>query len=112
VEALNLAEAAKVLADQASLHRKLGNSFRTGIGRLARGGFLPRLADGLFLAVVPAARQGLGGRRSRGRAGLNAIREEHPQYTYYGRVAHRTAGRCCSTGSSSFQTAGGRASTA
>ena len=48
IEALNLGEAAKVLADQAALRRQIGEYFRPGIGRLARGGFLPRLADGLF----------------------------------------------------------------
>jgi hypothetical protein len=86
VEALNLAESAQVLADQVLLRRKLGHYFRTGIGRLARGGFLPRLIDGLFsLSFL------LRGRISAASAAAaeldyNAILEEHPQYVYYGRV--------------------------
>jgi hypothetical protein len=89
VEALNLAEAAQVLADQLRLRRKLGDYFYTGIGRLARGGFLPRLADGLFsLSFL------LRGRISAASAAAaeldyNAILEEHPQYPYYGRVVRR-----------------------
>jgi uncharacterized membrane protein len=89
VEALNLAEAAKVLADQASLHRKLGNSFRTGIGRLARGGFLPRLADGLFSLSFLLRGKVSAADAAAAELDYNAIREEHPQYTYYGRVAHQ-----------------------
>lgn len=86
IEALNLAEAAQVLADQARLRRKIGDYFYTGIGRLARGGFLPRLADGLFsLSFL------LRGRISAANAAAaeldyNAILEDHPQYIYYGRV--------------------------
>ena len=89
VEALNLAEAAQVLADQARLRRRIGDYFYTGIGRLARGGFLPRLADGLFsLSFL------LRGRISAANAAAaeldyNAILEEHPQYTYYGRVVRQ-----------------------
>src|SRR5512140_975739 len=45
VESLNLIEAAEVIAQQVALRQKLGNRFHAGIGRLARGGFLPRLVD-------------------------------------------------------------------
>ena len=86
VEALNLAEAAQVLASQAVLRRKIGNFFHTGIGRLARGGFLPRLTDGLF--SLSFLLRGTVSAASAAAAELdyNAILEEHPQYTYYGRV--------------------------
>ena len=89
VEALNLVEAAQVLADQARLRRRLADYFYTGIGRLARGGFLPRLMDGLFslsfllrgrISAVSAAAAELD---------YNAILEEYPQYTYYGRVVRQ-----------------------
>jgi len=90
VETLNLAEAAKVLADQAALRRKIGEYFRPGIGRLARGGFLPRLADGLFSLSfllrghLPAADM------AAAELDYNAIREEHPQNVYYGRVTRQS----------------------
>ncbi len=89
VEALNLGEAAKVLADQATLRRKIGEYFRPGIGRLARGGFLPRLADGLFSLSfllrghLPAADM------AAAELDYNAIREEHPEHVYYGRVTRQ-----------------------
>jgi hypothetical protein len=89
IEPLDLGEAAKVLADQAALRRKIGEYFRPGIGRLARGGFLPRLADGLFSLSfllrgrVPAADM------AAAELDYNANREEHPEYIYYGRVTRQ-----------------------
>ncbi len=47
-EVLGVAESARVLADVSRLRRETRNVFRPGVGRLARGGFLPRLADALF----------------------------------------------------------------
>ena len=89
IEALNLGEAAKVLADQAALRRQIGEYFRPGIGRLARGGFLPRLADGLFSLSfllrghLPAADM------AAAELDYNATREEHPEQVYYGRVTRQ-----------------------
>jgi hypothetical protein len=89
IEVLNLAEAAQVLAAQVRLRRRLGDYFYTGIGRLARGGFLPRLADGLFslsfllrgkISAVNAAAAELD---------YNAILEDYHQYPYYGRVVRQ-----------------------
>ncbi len=89
VEPLSLSEAAQVLADQARLRRRLHNTFHAGMGRLARGGFLPRLADGLFSlsfllrGKVPAA--------TAAAAELDYYEtfREDPHYTYYGRVARQ-----------------------
>lgn len=86
VEALNLAEAAQVLANQILLRRKLGNYFHTGIGRLARGGFLPRLADGLFSLSFLLRGKVSAADAAAAELDYNAIIEDHPQYTYYGRV--------------------------
>lgn len=86
VEPLDLAESAQVLADQLLLRLKRRNTFHAGIGRLARGGFLPRLADGLFsLSFL------LRGRVSAATAAAAELDyadmfEENPRYTYYGRV--------------------------
>lgn len=88
VEALNLAEAAEVLANQVLLRRNLGNYFHTGIGRLARGGFLPRLADGLFSLSFLLRGKVSAADAAAAELDYNAILEDHPQYTYYGRVAH------------------------
>jgi hypothetical protein len=76
-----------VLADQAALRRRLGSYFRTGIGRLARGGFLPRLADGLFSLSFLLRGKVSAADAAAAELDYNSILEEHPQYTYYGRVA-------------------------
>jgi len=83
VEALTLAESAQVLAGQASLRRGLGSYFRTGIGRLARGGFLPRLVDGLFSLSFLLRGKVSAADAAAAELDYNAILEEHPQYTYY-----------------------------
>ena len=89
IEPLTLGEAALVLTNQVALRHNLGNAFHTGIGRLARGGFLPRLADGLFslsfllrgkLSAADAAAAELD---------YNVILKEHPHRTYYGRVVRQ-----------------------
>jgi hypothetical protein len=86
VEALSLAEAAQVLASQAALRRKIGSYFRAGIGRLARGGFLPRLADGLFSLSFLLRGKVSAADAAAAELDYNAILEEDPRYTYYGRV--------------------------
>jgi hypothetical protein len=48
IETLSLTEAAQALTRQARLRYRLHNHFQAGLGRLARGGFLPRLADAIF----------------------------------------------------------------
>ena len=48
IETLSLSESAQALTEQSRLRQKLNNQFNVGMGRLARGGFLPRLADALF----------------------------------------------------------------
>jgi hypothetical protein len=89
VENLNLAESAQVLADQALLRRKLGNYFHTGIGRLARGGFLPRLVDGLFSLSFLLRGKVSAATAAAAELDYNAILEENPKYSYYGRVARQ-----------------------
>jgi hypothetical protein len=89
IENLSLTESAQVLADQARLRLKLRNNFHAGIGRLARGGFLPRLVDGLFsLSFL------LRGRVSAATAAAAELDyyemlKEEPKYVYYGRVARQ-----------------------
>src|SRR5687767_6922481 len=61
IETLSLSEAAQMLNAQARLRTRLKNHFHAGLGRLARGGMLPRVLDALFTASfllrgrVPAA---------------------------------------------------------
>ncbi len=86
IENLSLAETAEVLANQLRLRAHLKNTFHAGVGRLARGGLLPRVVDALFSISfllrgrVPAA--------SAAAAELDYfhMRAQKDQFVYYGRV--------------------------
>lgn len=86
IEPLSLSEAALALAEQARLNAQSGNVFHAGLGRLARGGLLPRVVDALFSASfllrgrVPAALA------AAAEIACHRIQQENPRYTYYGRV--------------------------
>ena len=97
IETLSITEAAAVLAERGRVRANSAERFHVGVGRLARGGFLPRIADALFSLTlllrgrVPAATAAaavlayLGMRRepattSRGGA------LGRPRPVYYGRV--------------------------
>ena len=86
IENLNLVEAAQVLADQAALRRDLGSHFHAGIGRLARGGFLPRLVDGLFSLSFLLRGRVSAATAAAAELDYNEIFKENKKYTYYGRV--------------------------
>ena len=86
IESLSLTESAEVLANQLRLRALLKNNFQAGIGRLARGGLLPRVADALFTISfllrgrVPAA--------TAAAAELDYfhMRAKQDKNVYYGRV--------------------------
>jgi hypothetical protein len=89
IESLSLTESAEVLANQLRLRALLKNNFHAGIGRLARGGLLPRVADALFSISfllrgrVPAA--------TAAAAELDYfhMRAKQDQNVYYGRVVRK-----------------------
>jgi hypothetical protein len=89
IENLSLSESAQVLAQQVRLRNRLRSHFHAGIGRLARGGLLPRVVDALFTVSfllrgrVPAA--------SAAAAELDYfhMRAQNEKYVYYGRVARQ-----------------------
>lgn len=89
IENLTLTESADVLARRLRLGRRLQNGFHPGLGRLARGGLLPRVLDALFSLSfllrgrVPAA--------SAAAAELDYfhLRAQRDGFTYYGRVTRQ-----------------------
>jgi len=89
IETLSLSESAHILSDQARLRSRLKNHFHAGLGRLARGGLLPRILDALFTVSfllrgrVPAA--------SAAAAELDYfhMRAQKEKYVYYGRVVRQ-----------------------
>jgi hypothetical protein len=93
-ESMGVAESTRVLTEVARQRRARGNMFHPGIGRLARGGFLPRIADALFsisffvrgrVSPVTAAAAELE---------YNRMLDEDGRHVYYGRVV-RQAGWVC-----------------
>ncbi len=90
VEPLSLAETAQVLAAQAVLRRRLRNYFHAGIGRLARGGFLPRLADGLFSLSFLLRGKVSAATAAAAELDYNEAFKLDPKYVYYGRVVRQS----------------------
>ena len=86
IEPLSLAESAQVLADQLLLRRRLGHYFHAGIGRLARGGILPRLLDGFFSLSFLLRGKVSAATAAAAEIDYNEMINENPKYTYYGRV--------------------------
>jgi len=89
VENLSLVEAAQVLAQQVILRNRLGNRFHAGIGRLARGGFLPRLVDGVFSLSFLLRGRVSAATAAAAELDYNEMFSEEKKYTYYGRVVRQ-----------------------
>ena len=89
IEALGLVEAAQALANQALLHTRLGNHFRAGIGRLARGGLLPRLVDGIFSLSFLIRGRVSAATAAAAELDYNEVLSREKKYTYYGRVVRQ-----------------------
>ncbi len=89
IEPLSLAESAQVLADQLLLRRKLGEYFHAGIGRLARGGILPRLLDGLFSLSFLLRGKVSAATAAAAELDYYEIFTQDRKYTYYGRVTRQ-----------------------
>jgi hypothetical protein len=86
IETLTLSEAAQALSDQARLRRRLGNYFHVGMGRLARGGFLPRLADALFSLSFLLRGKVSSATAAAAELAYQRMHDEDEKYVYYGRV--------------------------
>ncbi len=86
IETLSLTEAAQALAAQVLLHRKLGNQFHAGLGRLARGGFMPRLADALFSLSFFLRGEVSAATAAAAELAYDELTSKGKRHTYYGRV--------------------------
>ncbi len=103
IETLNLTETAQVLSERLRIHFNKPDQFIADIGRLARGGFLPRVADALFsltlllrgrvpTAIAAAAELAyLDMDNIRGLT-KNSPEKEPSPFLYYGRVHRSTSG--------------------
>ncbi|HEY7179741.1 MAG TPA: hypothetical protein VH305_11240 [Gaiella sp.] len=83
---LDLAESTKVLSDASRRKRRQELRFRAGIGRLARGGLLPRLGDALFSATLLIRGRVPGATAAAAELKAAELREADDRFVYHGRV--------------------------
>jgi hypothetical protein len=89
IETLSLSESAQALTEQSRLRRKLHNQFNVGMGRLARGGFLPRIADALFSLSLLMRGKVSPATAAAAEIAYERMHEKEEKYTYYGRVVRQ-----------------------
>lgn len=89
VSPLGFQDAAKAVARGHRLEKESGTEFHAGLGRLARGGLLPRLGDGLF--SLSLLMRGTVPQASAAAATLKyaALLERDERYVYHGRVVRQ-----------------------
>jgi hypothetical protein len=92
---LDLHESAEALARAHQLARRQQNEFHAGVGRLARGGLLPRLGDGLFALSLLLRGNVPGATAAAAELKYARIREEDPRFVYQGRVARQSGWTIC-----------------
>jgi hypothetical protein len=95
VHPLGIEESARALAELQRLKRSQTHRFRTGLGRLARGGLVPRLIDALFSATLL-----LRGRVPKATAAAAVLeyagmQESEEKYVYHGRIARQSGWTVC-----------------
>ena len=95
IQPLDLSESAAALAGERELARRQQSEFKAGVGRLARGGLLPRLGDGLFSlslilrGTVPGATAAAAALKYAG------LRERDGRFVYHGRVIRQSGWTIC-----------------
>ena len=89
IEPLSLPEAARALADQAALRLQLHNTFYAGTGRLARGGFLPRLVDALFSLSFLLRGKVSAATAAAAELAYQQMHIDREHHVYYGRVVRQ-----------------------
>jgi hypothetical protein len=92
---LDLQESAKALAGQRDLAKRQESQFHAGVGRLARGGLLPRLIDGLFSLSLVLRGTVPGATAAAAALKYAELHEQDAQYVYHGRVTRQSGWTIC-----------------
>jgi hypothetical protein len=95
VHPLDLQESAEALAGVRRLAKEQGSEFRTGVGRLTRGGLLPRLGDGLFSLSLLLRGNVPGATAASAALKYAALREQDGRFVYQGRVVRQSGWTIC-----------------
>jgi hypothetical protein len=88
-EPFGVADSARVLTEVARLRKETGNTFHPGLGRLARGGFGPRLADALFSLSLLLRGRVSSVTAAAAELDYHQMLLEDGKYVYYGRVVRQ-----------------------
>ena len=92
---LDLQESTEALAKAHQLARRQQNEFHAGVGRLARGGLLPRLGDGLFSLSLLLRGNVPGATAAAAELKYAQIREQDGRFVYQGRVVRQSGWTIC-----------------
>ena len=95
VHPLDLQESTSALAKARQLARQQQNQFHAGVGRLARGGLLPRLGDGLFSLSLLLRGNVPGATAAAAALKYAQIRKDDPRFVYQGRVVRQSGWTIC-----------------
>ena len=95
IGSLDLQESAQVLVGQRQLAKRQQSEFHAGVGRLARGGLLPRLGDGLFSLSLLLRGNVPGATAAAAALKYAEMREQDEKYIYQGRVARQSGWTIC-----------------
>jgi hypothetical protein len=95
ISPLGLGESTKALADARKLKRGQEFRFRAGVGRLARGGLLPRLGDAVFSATLLLRGRVPGATAAAAELKYAALQEQDERFVYHGRVVRHGGWTIC-----------------
>lgn len=95
IGSLGLGESTRALADARRLKHEQQRRFKAGVGRLARGGLLPRLGDALFSATLLLRGRVPGATAAAAELKYAALLEQDERYVYHGRVARHGGWTVC-----------------
>jgi hypothetical protein len=95
VQPLDIGESASALAGERKLEQEQGSEFHAGVGRLARGGLLPRLGDGLFSLSLILRGTVPGATAAAAALQYAKLREQDARFVYHGRVVRQSGWTIC-----------------
>ena len=95
VQPLDLHESTQALAEARHLAKREQNEFHAGVGRLARGGLLPRLGDGLFSLSLLLRGNVPGATAAAAALKYAQIRQQDGRFVYQGRVVRQSGWTIC-----------------
>ncbi len=95
IHPLDLQESAQALAGERQLAKRQDSEFHAGVGRLARGGLLPRLGDGLFSLSLLLRGNVPGATAAAAALKYAEMRETDGRFIYQGRVVRQSGWTIC-----------------